>query len=288
MNIVYFISAYKFPDQLVRLINRLLAPNVYILIHLDKKMDPVAVKQIKNAISSKLNVELIKRNYCSWGDFGLVNATNNAIIKVFEDQIPCDYFIPLSGQHYPIKPHNELIKYLSDNNGKSFMTHFSLPTSNWDGEGMDRIEKWNFSMPWSRKNFAFSKRYLKIKKYVDYLLPKRKFPQGLIPYGGDTWWVLHSDALEYVYNFLHDEYKVIHYFKYVFIPDEIIYPTILNNCSNKFDIENRLLSYRDWNQDLLTTKDYNYLLNRDEFFARKFNQEVDSNILDLLDKHMIN
>jgi hypothetical protein len=148
---------------------------------------------------------------------------------------------------------------------------------------MDRIERWHISIPWSNLDLNNRRKYLIIKKFLDCLIPKRKFPKGFRPFGSDTWCIFHKDALVYIKDFLDNKPAFIQFFKYVKIPDEIFYATILMNSEKKHPIEDKLLTFRDWTIELLTTKDFELLVNRSEFFARRFNIEIDSNILDLLD-----
>lgn len=78
--------------------------------------------------------------------------------------------------------------------------------------------------------------------------------------------------------------------------DEIIFQTLICNSPFKKNIVNDNYRYIDWsdhskgnnkgNPNLLLTKDYNKIINSNKFFARKFDNEVDENILNMIDENI--
>ena len=72
-------------------------------------------------------------------------------------------------------------------------------------------------------------------------------------------------------------------------PDEFVFQTILFNSIYKEDIVNDNMRFIDWsegnkNPKTFTAKDVNILLASNQFFARKFDVNVDAEILDLVDQ----
>ncbi|MEO8713267.1 MAG: hypothetical protein ABI405_14140, partial [Parafilimonas sp.] len=76
------------------------------------------------------------------------------------------------------------------------------------------------------------------------------------------------------------------YFKYCWGADEFIFSTILYNSSFKNKIADNFI-YVDWsagkaNPKILTADDYDALKDSSKLFARKFDMETDSVILNML------
>ena len=75
MKIAYVISAYKYPEQLSRLITVLHTENTSFFVHVDKKTDINIYEQIVGSLNHIPNVYFLERHKCYWGVFGHVKAT---------------------------------------------------------------------------------------------------------------------------------------------------------------------------------------------------------------------
>ena len=127
MKIAYIISAYKYPEQLIRLISRLNSETNNFFVHVDKKTDSKIYYQVADSLRHFSNVYFLERHKCYWGDFSHVNATIKGIEEIFSRSIPFDYVFLLTGQDYPIKSNSQIEKFLIENQRKSFMEYFPLP-----------------------------------------------------------------------------------------------------------------------------------------------------------------
>jgi hypothetical protein len=101
MKIAYIILAHKYPDQLIRLIERLDSDNTSFFIHVDKKTAEADYRKMLD-LRTRKNVHFIKRYNITWGSFGLISATLKGIQAVLASTSPCDYAFLLTGQDYPI------------------------------------------------------------------------------------------------------------------------------------------------------------------------------------------
>jgi hypothetical protein len=287
MNIVYIVLAHHYPEQLIRLLYRLNKTQSTILVHLDRKMDENCVRQIKKSTDSSSNIHYLPRSFCIWGDFGMVQAANDAIRTIIDDQIPCDYACLLSGQDYPIKPHTELVSFLSAHLGHSFLEYFPLPSENWTNGGINRYEEWHFSLPILSGFPKLRNKLCRVSRRIfNHLLPKRKMPYRLIPYGGSSWWCLAYPSLKYINDYNHDYKYFSEFFKHALSPDELFYQTILLNSPLSSTIIGHNLTYADWQRGspkILGTEDIDRIKQSNMFFARKIDINTDSNILDALD-----
>ncbi|MBD2362799.1 hypothetical protein H6G36_16695 [Anabaena minutissima FACHB-250] len=177
MDIAYIILAHKYPQQLIRLVNRLNIDKTYFLIHVDKKTNDDIYQEMVQGLSKYSNVYFLDRHKCYWGGFGHVLASIKGIKEIFNSNISCDYISLLTGQCYPIKSNQEIKGFLKQINSDSLVNFFPLPNNGWinGGEkrgGMDRIEYFYFNL--FHKQFQASLFQYKIK---------RRFPKGFKPFG---------------------------------------------------------------------------------------------------------
>jgi hypothetical protein len=301
MKIAYIISAYKYPEQLVRLIHRLNTETASFFVHIDKKTDNKLYHQIVRELSNFPNVYFLKRHKCYWGDFGHVLATIKGIQEVFNKNISFDYMFLLTGQDYPIKSNAYIEKTLQENKGKEFIKYHSLPHDRWEGkyEGFRRIDYWHFYL--FNKYFcfpekrSFNNRVISLLwSFLILLFPKtRKFPEGFEPFGGSGYWSLTRECVEYIHNFIKQNRAFVNFFKYVYIPDEMFFQTIILNSPFKDSVFDDDLRCIDWSgrngfyPGIWCKDDMEILSKSTALIARKFDTTIDSEILDMIDTKLL-
>jgi hypothetical protein len=138
VNVVYVISAYRLPEQLVRLVSRLRTENATVLVHIDKKASPEVFGAISEGVRSLPDVHLLDRHVCHWGGFGHVAASLGALAAIVENGIPCDQAVLLTGQDFPLKSNEEIKARLDRDREYSFLctsrfrtTTNGYPTAGW-------------------------------------------------------------------------------------------------------------------------------------------------------------
>lgn len=287
MKLAYIISAYQYPEQLARLIHRLNADSTSFFVHVDKKTEDRVYREMVNGMRGRPNVRFLKRQTCDWGGFGHVAATLEGIAEIFRTSTRFDYVILLTGQDYPIKPNRHIFAFLERHRGKLFLEFFPLPTDIWHNRGrvggMDRIEAWHWRV-WRRHvRFPPSHRF-----------PiKRKFPQGFKPFGGSSYWCIPREGIQYIYELTTQNRTFTDFFRYVDVPDEIFFQTIVLNSPFRAMVVNDDLRYIDWKDPetgrpaILRTSDFEKLLASPKLFARKFDVRVDADVLDLIDHKIL-
>ena len=125
MKVVHLILAHAFPNQLVRLVEKLTHPDAVIYIHVDLKSN-LKDFQILNTYS---NVHFIKKRVkVHWAGYSVVQATINSFQEIMDDGIEFDYLNLLSGQDYPTKKIKNLHEFLANNPGKAFMGYYDIAT----------------------------------------------------------------------------------------------------------------------------------------------------------------
>ena len=273
--VAYIVSAYKLPAQLERLLRRLDGPGVSFAVHVDAKTRRATWDEMV-ARCSDLDVAWLPRHRSQWGGFGHVRATLKGIDHVVGSGVPFDYAVLLTGQDYPLRPHAEIARFLGDAGERSFMRHILLPWEQWGPRGgLDRIEDWHV-ITYRRLHLALPLR--------------RRLPGGLEPYGGSAYWCLSSTLVHFVHGFLSENPDYVRFFEHVFVPDEIFFQTIVMNSELRDTVENDDLRYLDWSREpapaVLTRDDLPALVAAPQLFARKFDETVDAEILDALDRHL--
>jgi Core-2/I-Branching enzyme len=159
MEIAYIISAYKYPQQLIRLIERLNTYSTSFFVHVDKKTEEQIFHQMANSLIHLSNIHFLKRSRYDWGGFGHVAATLEWINELFESGTDFDHAILLTGQDSPIKSNRSIDVFLEEHKGKLFMEFFALPHEEWQKCGMDRIEVWHWHVLGTRFTFSPGRRF---------------------------------------------------------------------------------------------------------------------------------
>lgn len=275
MRIAYIVLAHQYPDQLVRLVERLKTETASFFIHLDRKAEPTLYRRIVKDMGSLPNVYLLKRHNCNWGEWGHVSATVEGIKAIVSSGIPFDYAVLLTGQCYPLKPNRDIEHFLKANQGFSFMEYFPLP-SFW----LPRVEMWY--LRFLSKKIILPNAYLKF-------LGKRKPPGGVKLFGGSAYWCLSRECIEYLHDFVRHKHRLLNFFRFTWAPDEMFFQTILLNSPLQRTIVNDSCWYISWlpaaaNPRVLASADLETMSATKKLFARKFDATHDAEILDRLDQ----
>jgi hypothetical protein len=293
LKILYIVLAHNNPKQLKKLVESLSYKNNTFLIHFDLNGSKEDFIQVEDFSKANDNVYLVDRQRCYWGDMSLINATIESLKFSFKNSIIFNYAVLISGQHYPIKSNEYIEEFLNKSEGINYINHFMLPTPKWGSKtgGLDRVMFYHF-------NKHFKKKY-SIKRFFNRALTfalkslniKRATPNEIDQfYGGSQWWCLTYDSCKYVLQYISENPKTLKYFKYVLIPDEIFFQTILLNSKCEMKITNDNLTYIDWGDNttsspfILKESDFVFLRSSHNLWARKFDDVESSKLLSLLDK----
>ncbi|MDP3945579.1 MAG: beta-1,6-N-acetylglucosaminyltransferase [Lutibacter sp.] len=318
MDINYIILAHKNPEQLLRLVNRLTTPNCNFYIHIDKGVNkaPFII-----ALSKNVNIFFSAedhREYGTWGDIGIVKATIAILSQIVNDNRN-GYCVLLSGQDYPLQNNEVINDFFATNYDTNFMDIFSLPYKNgWgiDG-GLNRLNQYKINISNKRMNFiqlpslfeksfykkqtiGKLKRLLKSKHFAGFskLFLKRRSPKNIKPYGGSQWWALPIETVKEILTFINSNPKYLSFHKDTLLPDEIFFHSILMFIKEKNEnvMIKPSITYVNWERKntslpvTFTEDDMAELKKKSEnkLFARKFDNDLDSAILDLIDDELLN
>ena len=234
MQIAYIILAHKLPNQLMRLIDQLDSPWATFFVHIDQKTDASIFRQLSDRFSYRDNIHLLRRFSCYWGGFGVVEATLEGLRQIFLHSPRPDYILLLTGQDYPLRSNESIRSYFEQSHGISFIDCEPLPNFKEFPVtgGAHLYEDWHFA----------SKRYF----HVHLPWVKRILPLALKPYKGSAYWSLTYECAHYLLTFIERNPQVVQFFKYVIVPDELIFQTILMNATPAHTVVSDSLRYIDW------------------------------------------
>jgi hypothetical protein len=282
MIFAYLILAHKNPQQLSRLVRALMYDDVYIIIHIDKKVRP---DEFSNLLPVSDNVIFSRQKQVSWGGFGMIEATLEMMRTMYACNIQPDYVHLISGQDFPLQPYGEILRFFRENRGKNFLEAHTIPSPRLSELGLNRIQyKW----------FVEDEGCPRAAQLVDIQRQRnmiRSFFDDIQPYNGSQWWSLTGDCVQWLYQTCRPGNRLYDFYKYTFCPDEMLFHTMLLNSEWKDSITDNNLRCINWNTGPEYPKiwrrgDFDSLTASGKLFARKFDDTVDNAVLDKLEVYM--
>lgn len=280
MRIAHLILTYTSPAQTERMIKNMYHENFDFYVHVDKKFDinpHLYLKSLPNVyfINNRMDVK--------WAGFSTVLATFECIKEIVAKGIEYDFINFLSGQDYPLVPADHINDFLQDNVGKQFMS-FRDYKNDWK-EGLIRMERYFLT------GYKFAGKYM-LENLINNIMPKRKFPHDLHPYGKSMFWMLSPEAAMYVVKTVESDKRLQQFFFLSWGSDEFVFQTILMNSHYKKNIVNNNYRYIDWsgggaNPKVFGMEDAEAIANSKMLFARKFDMIKSSEILDFIDTQLL-
>jgi hypothetical protein len=204
-----------------------------------------------------------------WGEWSICEATLNCIDEIAASDWEPDYVYYASAADYPIRSSDELVAFLTRNQGKEFIEGVPSNKQRWvKGGPQEERYQYRFWFNW-RDNHGLANFSLSIQKRFGL---KRKFVLGLEPYMGSQWWVLTWKTLKRVME-LANRPGVRRFFKTTLIPDELFFQTLVCNLVPASRIIARpltLYQFTDYMVPIIFNADRVEYLTRQPFFlARK-------------------
>jgi hypothetical protein len=280
LQLVILIAAHKNEEQLLRLIKVISHPQVTIYVHLDKKcrikrgLLPAEVRVVENPVE------------VTWRLFSQVQAIINSMIQIVRDEPNFDYLTFISGQDYPIVPVKTMIDELAERSGAEFIHRVPLDQTGWN-KARVRFERFYFH---SYPNPLVRLLGGLVTWVSDKIRWKRRFHKGMRPWGGSAWWTLSRPCVQYILHFLDQDKALVKFMMKTVHPDEMLFHTIIMNSPFAGRAINENFRYLEWvkgnpNPNILTRNDFHKIVESHGHFARKFDPEIDEEILNMLDDY---
>ena len=303
----YLILAHKNPLQLGRMIERLDDGASKFFIHLDAKtpIEPFA------ACLEGAHIRFIeKRERCVWGDFSIVQATIHLMEAASKEQ---GVFILMSGQDYPIQSQGYINDFLESNKDFDFIEIEPLEEK-WKPKMVkDKLEHYHILHSEERGHsncyapFSHCSVFQKVRTLTHLLkgrLSQKNFrllcslPKRVAPferqYAGSQFWAFSERTFYAVLNYIREHKAALEeYYKYTSSSDEIYFHSVLMNLVAK-DSTIKLkdpITYVNYfrKNNVFITEDFEKLSSaKGKLFARKFDTDIDIEILNKLDSYQEN
>jgi hypothetical protein len=285
MKLAFLILAHKNPTQVQRLVDYLLENDCAVFIHIDKK-NFLEFQEFIEFNSERRQLHMYSKYKVYWGSFNQIKAT----FYLLEEALKLsqwDFVTLLSGQDVPIKGLYEFKEFLSSHRENSFFSYHPVPEpQKFEGNGgLDRVELFWFTDFNKRTGFFFNK----LNVILHFIQKKtgilRKPARQL--YGGSNWFTLNREMAQFAINYIKNNERYFKSFKNTRCADEIILQTILLNSQYKEAIINDCLRYIDWKTGpefpkVFKVSDISELTTNNAYFARKFDEEVDKEVISIL------
>ena len=281
MKVAFLMLCHKNPKQINLLLKALKHPQVDVFIHVDSKNE-----NIREDIEKSDGVYLLPKKDCvdvQWAQFSEVKATLNLLNAAISKGGYSHCFL-ISGQDFPLKSIGEIVRFLNERKDENFI----------DCALIKRFEK--------RNDIYFPRMVIgrriwqKILKGIlvystggwnqTFSIIKRLKPANVQYYFGSQWWCLNDAMVKWIYNFLENYPEYIKLFKHSLCPDECFFQTLVMN-SPFANTTKPYLHYIKWEKGksspkTLTTIDYEELKKAEKLIARKFDINVDAEIIERL------
>jgi Core-2/I-Branching enzyme len=288
VSVAYIVLAHRHPDQLARLLDRLHHPGDSVFVHVDRRQ---ALGPFVESLTPHMGtgfVNLARRRFPSyWAHYNLVAATLTTLEQALQEATFAHVAL-LSGEDYPLVPTAVIREFLATAGDRSFMFHS-------DGTEPSRPDrtgntKWYWNGDLRRityRHYRVGGRMLHVPNRYLPDIPRLAPPADLQIYQGSQWWVLSWQAARYVVETFVRRPELRRFFRRVQAPDEFALQMVLCNSRLAERIVNDDLHFISWQGSharTLRMPDLPGLRETSKLFARKVNQNDDSDLLDALDE----
>lgn len=324
MHLNYIVLAHKNPVQLRRLVERLDSAEARFYIHVDAPADISVFESALQFKERCIFLTGTQRLPITWGHVNMVKAVLHGINQILADQrqgytvLLSGQDYPLKSNAYiqqffqasygtnfiecfplPVTPQSAV------------SVHGGINRATWIqakrvSGSMDRLDDYTFFFSQRKGDYAklppiFSKEFFRSPKNFRYaigllrrhpinfirLFSKRKFPAELKPFGGSQWWALPYETILFLDQYSKTNPYFLEYNNFTLVPDEIFFQTLV---ANHFPAIAPPVTYANFMRSsgdrpaTFTVADIQELTNNPCLFARKFDSDLDEQILNKLDE----
>lgn len=250
-----------------------------IFVHIDLKSN--IDKTCIDKICHKSKLFVYKKIDIRWAHYSQIEC-ELLLLKNALNFNNYSYYHLISGVDFPIKKNSELYNYF-EKSDKEFIHYESR---NLPSKKNSYYHKYNLNMKNYRKN-VFHKVINKIGLLIQNLF-FLKTNKNMEFYTGANWFSISQDCAKYIVS---KENKIEKIYKYSRSGDESFLQTIAFNSQFKNKLYNKnfnndynsIKRFIDWKKGkpyIFKAEDYDELINSSCYFARKFDEKVDKQIIE--------
>lgn len=316
------ILAHKNLSQLIRLVKKFKHSDIDVFIHVDKKWNLNEEEINTLSLIGNKNVYICDKRISAFLDkWSLVEATIELIkrSKQVEKEKGRKYIYSalLSGQDYPIKSNDHILNLLKSSYPKPFIDCTPYERNNFLYVKFNRLPTENKIYMFINAHMAPSliRKVFKLPFFALFNSIKifRNNPHdrlralGYKLYGGSAWWLLPDIVVDHILKKYGDPNDtLVSILKDTFTPEETFFQ-IMTMESEVADMVNKKSPNQAFTQEcltyahfydeekpfvghpyILTMEDYQKIANLPHCFARKFEESIDTDILDMIDENILN
>ena len=288
VRMAYLLQVHKNPDQVSRFIRQIGEdgdPDIYV--HIDRKSGRAVLQGIPNGWNIKIMKESLS---VTWGDISQVDATLYLLRNLGKSLREYDFVCFKSGQDLLVN--KGLRDHLAKNKNKIFMNVKQI------GNNDPRTYFWNLKWPRFTKarydsvlhpyRIARSGLIRLYRAGINPVPNQNRLPDYYVLYRGSSWFIMPGEVADYIVRYLDQNQWYYEAFKDALCPDESFFQTLIMNSPYAGDVINDNLtylrfgrSYRDNNHPVtLTIKDLPEIEASGKFFARKFDDDIDKEVIE--------
>lgn len=275
-------------DMLCHLLKLLDDERNDIFLHIDLKAKDFPYEEIKKSVnSSKLTI--VKRIDVIWGSFAQIECEME-LIRSATNNGEYQYLHLLSGLDLPIKSQDEIHNFFDENNGKEF-----LDLEEQDDNDVHIRSRCRYY--WLFQNYNARHTKNNIFKYLEgfsirlqTFIHIDRIPDKIVIKKGANWFSITGKFAKYL---VENEDKINKMFRFSLCADEVFMQTILYNSDfrkNLFistdgdPVNRRLIDWKRGNPYVFRKEDIDMIKNSNCLFARKFDNDIDSDIISEIDE----
>jgi hypothetical protein len=285
MKIAYLILAHHQSAHVARMVRRLDDGEATFFIHVDAKTD---IAPFRAALTGAPVLFVAERLVVNWGGWNMVRATLRLLAQALASSEGFGRFQLLSDSCFPIKPTTFIRDRLSSSDRNFITINHRL-----DEHSVFHWWVAQYHLPDHLKLHTFERLppYTLCRKLVGRLAPRRP-PAGLQLCKGWQWWCLTRAGARYVLDFVRERPDVVRFFRFVRIPDETFFQSILASSPLADTLEpgfgnsdltgNHYIRWAQGRPVVLTEPVAPDLARTPACFARKFSETDSAGLLDML------
>jgi len=288
MTVAYVVLSHRNPPQVLRLVRALAeGPAARVLVRHDGRRSTLAPAAIQAAGGEAIE-DPVEVEWASWSHLELILGC----LREARRRLDPDWTLVLSGQDYPLRPMASIEADLrrSESDARiGAVREVETRRPAGDDEFYLRCRYRHYARPSALPDMPRSLLPLMYTRDVPPLVGIRRLGPAPLPfYASADWLTLGRRALETLLEAGHDR-RLMRHFRRVAVPSESFFASVLLG-DPELTVEHDHRRFARFSgpgaphPDTLTSADLDAALASGADFARKFNTELDSEVLDRLDE----
>ena len=272
MKLAYLITAHKNARQLRRLLRAIHHPDNAYVLHICSRAPAEMQAAARELVAAYRNCFLIPGEPVMWGSWRLAHAQLRQMAEALRAAGDWDYCLNLSGQDYPLRTHQQIVSTLAAG-----------------PRDANYIEVLDFAKASANPRKRLQYYWIPFRGKMRKVFPRR--PVQFKVYWGSNHFVLTRSACDHLVN-SEISRQMQRNFRFTLCADEMVFQNAIMHGPPELreSVINKNWRKITWaggpNPKTYTMADLDELLASDAWFARKFDEAVDSKILDALDEHL--